>query len=490
MKYKLILIFALITSMAKGQEFVSFSFEGRDAVPGNAAAANPVIGGWSSDPSVCRVGDDYWLVTSSFGYFPGVPLYHSKNLRDWTLVRNILDRPSQLPYLKGQGIARDGIYAPHISYNPHNGLYYMITTDVGHGTFYVTAKDPASDWSEPVWLPDVDGIDPSFFFDDDGKAYIVHKEDVTGQPKWNLHRAIRIIRFDTATGTTFGEDVPFCEEGVGPEEKLGRDEGPHIYKVNGKYIMICAEGGTGINHSEVCYKADSVFGPYTRWSRNPMLTQRLLNGKRTNPVTCSGHVDMVQTPSGEWYGVFLAERGYESLHGRETFLMPVCWSKDGFPYITQEKDTVPLNPRNYTFFDDFKTRRPDWITAEGVPGAQMIRLPNTKFVAETSVVPPSRKSAGKPYGMVLLRDETHQYRIDVDGTAVNVVKVGKKGACETLAGVSLPRDKKPLLLRMVSDGETLRFYCNGEEIGTGAPVKYVGSRQAPGFTGSVIGIYK
>ena len=156
------------------------------------------------------------------------------------------------------------------------------------------------------------------------------------------------MRFDRTTGQTEGQPVKFREEGVGPEERLARNEGPHIYKIRGKYYIICAEGGTGIFHSEVAYRADSIFGPYTRWSRNPMLTQRELKAGRTNPVTCTGHADMVQTPGGEWWAVFLGCRpgpgGVEQL-GRETFMMPVSWSRDGFPYITQEKDTVPLRLR-------------------------------------------------------------------------------------------------------------------------------------------------
>lgn len=120
----------------------------------------------------------------------------------------------------------------------------MITTDVGRGHFYVTTQDPFGKWSDPHWLPTIGGIDPSFFFDDDGKAYIVHKEDTEGKPKWSNFRSIRITRFDTTTGDVFGEDMPFRESGVGPEERLDRNEGPHIYKINGKYYMICAEGGT------------------------------------------------------------------------------------------------------------------------------------------------------------------------------------------------------------------------------------------------------
>ena len=361
--------------------FDYFSYSGNDdyyrqyPLTDKSAFFNPIIPGFHPDPALCRVGQDYWLVTSTFGYYPGVPLYHSRDLVNWTLVGNVLNRPSQLPALGGQEVGKGGIYAPNINYDPMTKTYYMLTTDVGRGHFYVSTKDPmANNWSDPVWLPAIDGIDPAFFFDDDGQAYIIYKESTEGKPKWSNHRSLRIARFDRNTGQTKGEPVKFSEEGVGPEERLARNEGPHIYKIKGKYYIIAAEGGTGNFHSEVAYRADSIFGPYTRWSRNPILTQRELKPNRSNPVTCTGHADIVQTPGGEWWAVFLGCRpgpgGVEQL-GRETFMMPVSWSRDGFPYITQEKDTVPLTLRmegaqrkaevtfgNFTWRDDFDGERP------------------------------------------------------------------------------------------------------------------------------------
>ncbi|MDE6395123.1 MAG: glycoside hydrolase family 43 protein, partial [Duncaniella sp.] len=302
MKNYLIILCCLLGCVLTGKaqpeaKFNYFSYQGNDdyynenPLSNTGDYYNPVISGWASDPSICRVGDDYWLVTSTFGYFPGVPLYHSRDLVSWEHVGNVLSRPSQLPWLEGLSVDKGGIYAPDITYNPHNRTYYMITTCVMNGgeggskNFYVTAKDPRGEWSDPVMLPDVEGIDPSFFFDEDGKAYIVHKSDEHSPVKWSNYRALSIIEFDPQTGKTVGEPVRFKEEGVGPEERLERNEGPHIYKINGKYYLLAAEGGTNWVHSEVCYRADSVFGPYRRWSRNPMLTQRLLKTNRNLPVT-------------------------------------------------------------------------------------------------------------------------------------------------------------------------------------------------------------
>src|SRR5689334_15537757 len=157
-------------------EFRSFHYEG--SVPESAILrdaqrqyVNPILAGFYPDPSIVRMGGDYYLVNSSFSWYPGVSIFHSRDLVNWTQIGHVLDRPSQLP-LKGAGISR-GIFAPTIRH--HNGLFYMITTNVSEGgNFYVTAKHPAGPWSDTVALPEIDGIDPSFFFDDDGHAYIVH----------------------------------------------------------------------------------------------------------------------------------------------------------------------------------------------------------------------------------------------------------------------------------------------------------------------------
>nr|WP_239063452.1 family 43 glycosylhydrolase [Bacteroides sp. 51] len=141
---------------------------------------NPILPGWYSDPSICSNGEDYFLVTSTLVYYPGVPIFHSKDLVNWTQVGHVLDRPSQLANFQGQGTG-GGIFAPAISYNPHNKTYYMITTNVGAGNFFVKTQDLFGSWSEPIHLPEVGGIDPSFFFDEDGRAYIVNNDGMVGK---------------------------------------------------------------------------------------------------------------------------------------------------------------------------------------------------------------------------------------------------------------------------------------------------------------------
>lgn len=556
MKIKLVL--AAITAAALGgsapaaaDESVtvrSFIYEGNDdyyrenPLASPAQFYNPIIPGWHSDPSIVRVGDDYWLVVSTFGYYPGVPLFHSRDLVNWEMTRNVLDRPSQLPYLKGQSLGKGGIYAPHISYNPANKLFYMVTTDVGrkNGHFYVTTPDPASDWSDPVWLDGIDGIDPSFFFDDNGKSYIVYKEDTTGKPKWSNFRSIRFIEFDPDKGNTVGESWTFDEDGVGPEEKLDRDEGPHIYKINGRYYLICAEGGTGSQHSAVIYRADDVRGPWTRWSRNPMLTQRHLKDNRTNPVTCAGHTDLVETPEGEWWAVFLAQRpgpGKFQALGRETFMMPVKWSRDGFPYMTQATDTVPMVLErkaacrgdnmisgNFVWTDDFSSPklRPEWMslrgdashyyklgkdglrlaygeelsTGSGTPAYLGRRLQHHKFDVETGLVFDKVPSAGESAGLMILKTEDRQYYLAVGPADIELRQIGRKGAVDVLASEPVDFAKgRDFVLKVVSDGEHYDFMWRqgdrGEwhKLASGIDASYVSCDRTGGFTGATIGVY-
>ncbi|MDE5749829.1 MAG: glycoside hydrolase family 43 protein [Duncaniella sp.] len=502
---------------------------------------NPVISGWASDPSVCRVVDDYWLVTSTFGYFPGVPLYHSRDLVSWEHVGNILSRPSQLPWLEGLSIDKGGIYAPALSYNPADSTFYMITTcvlsgkDGGSVNFYVTAKDPMGEWSDPVLLPDVEGIDPSFFFDEDGRAYIVHKSDEHSPVKWSNYRALSIIEFDPATGKTVGKPVKFKEEGVGPEERLERNEGPHIYKIDGKYYLIAAEGGTNWVHSEVCYRADSVFGPYRRWSRNPMLTQRLLKTNRKLPVTSAGHADLVQTPEGEWFAVFLGCRPWndgEDHLGRETYMMPVKWSADGFPYITQCLDTVSIKRNipgratmqeskqagNFQWRDDFSAPalRPEWMglwgdpsvycrTGKGltlscapvdtksgkIPAYIGRRMQHHKFTAETEVElrPKGEESAG----LLMVKNEQRQYYLAVQKGRVALYRLGKKKDNTLLASAPVEKEGKPIGLKVESKGTAYNFWYrlpghDWQILAADVPAEHIATQRG-GFTGSTIGLH-
>jgi beta-xylosidase len=372
-----------------------FEYQGNDAAFNAVAAGpddyrNPILAGFYPDPSMVRVGDDYYLVTSSFAYFPGIPIFHSKDLVDWTQIGHVLDRRSQLN-LDSAGISR-GLFAPAIRYNA--GTFYMIVTLVDRGgNFFVTATNPAGPWSDPVWLPSVDGIDPSFFFDDDGKAYVINNGPPIETPRYSGHRAIWIQEFDIGAKKMVGPRTMIVNGGTDLSKNPIWIEAPHIFKRNGFYYLICAEGGTAYQHSEVVFRGSAPTGPWTPYAGNPILTQRHLDRGRPFPITTTGHADFVDTPSGEWWAVFLGVRPYDDdlfNTGRETFLMPVRWVDD-WPVITTGNELVPYAHRrpalprqptppiptsgNFTVRDEFDspTLPMHWMTIRG-PGTQWYDL--------------------------------------------------------------------------------------------------------------------
>ena len=523
--------------------FERFTYEGRDAVyathplPGADAVYNPILPGWYSDPSFCTNGEgDYFLVTSTFSYFPGVPIFHSRDLVNWKQVGHVLDRPSQLTGLSRQHTS-GGIYAPDIKYNPANRTYYMITTNVGTGNFLVKTQDPFGPWSDPILLPQVQGIDPSLFFDDDGRAYIVNNDDAPGgKPEYDGHRTIRVVEYDVKNDCTIGERKIIVDKGVDPSKKPIWIEGPHLYKIDGKYYLMCAEGGTSDQHSEVIFRSDSPTEGFKPWSRNPILTQRHLAADRPEPVTCTGHADLLRTPEGEWWGVFLGCRpvkgGFENL-GRETFLMPVRWSEDGFPYFLEGNETVPAVVRrpgtivgesptfgNFKVEDSFDGDKLglEWMTLRGpadglyalkggtlelpcspahatrfeTPALILRRLQHHAFTASTRMrfSPEGNEAAG----LLLYKDERHQYFLKVclvDGEpAVALERTG-----EILSGKPLPKQFGAVDLEIASDdGQTFRFSyaVDGGEPTTlieGVDASYLSTAVAGGFTGTTIGLY-
>jgi len=328
--------------------FRSVIYQGMDewfekAIDPHTEFFNPIVSGFYPDPSICRKGEDYYMVHSSFSYYPGVPILHSRDLVHWQQIGHVLNRPSQLQLdnIRLSG----GIYAPDISYNEQDQTFYMITTCVdGIGNFVVKCKDPhAQSWSDPILLPGVRGIDPAFFFDEDGKAYIIHNDGPAGEAEYDGHRAIWLHEYDPETDETFGERTLLIDGGVDKSKKPIWIEGPHIYKINGTYYLMAAEGGTGPDHSEVIFTADHVKGPYTPVKENPILTQRDLPEDRPEKVTSVGHADLVQTHAGDWYAVFLGCRPYQGdmyNTGRETFLLPVEWKND-VPVILKHGKALP-----------------------------------------------------------------------------------------------------------------------------------------------------
>lgn len=526
--------------------FDYFNYSGNDdfyeqnALPDSSSFYNPILPGWYSDPSICRSGDDYFLVTSTFSYYLGVPIFHSKDLVNWKQIGHVLSRPSQLK-LDGQRITR-GIFAPAISYNPHNQTYYMVTTNVGSGNFYVKTQDPFGEWSDPIPLPEVGGIDPSFFFDDDGKAYIVNNDEPIGVAEYDGHRTIRVQEFDWRNDRTVGPRKVLVNKGAHPEDKPIWIEGPHLYKINGKYLLMSAEGGTSNQHSEVIFSSNSPMGGFTPARRNPILTQRHLNPERTNPITCAGHADLIQTKEGDWWAVFLACRPinhqFENL-GRETFMMPVRWDKEGIPYITEGEELISMVLKrdgvqrgeevtfgNFEKNDDFcaEALGLEWMTLRA-PGTELYSLTETpgfltlkcapvsasetktpafvcrriqhhKFVASTRMLfnPIDEDEAA---GMLIFKDEKHQYFFSV-GKAGGKKQIAltqiDDAANKQLAVAELEDGVKAIDLKVLSKGTHFEFCYSvkkGEWITLCKNIDagYLSTANAGGFTGTTIGMY-
>lgn len=273
---------------------------------------NPVLPGFYPDPSVCRVGDEFYLVASSFEYFPGVPIFHSRDLVHWRQIGHCLTRPSQLA-LSGVD-SSCGIYAPTLRH--HEGVFYMTTTNVtAGGHFIVTASSPEGPWSDPVWVRQ-EGIDPSLFFDEDGSVLFTTSAGGGAMQS----------RIDPRTGKLLSEPRVVWK-GTGGKYP----EGPHLYRRGGWYYLLIAEGGTEYGHMVTMARSRSPWGPFEPCPRNPLLTHRSL----LSPIEGLGHADLVETAEGKWFAVCLGFRpvGYPPCYhlGRETFLCPVAWAEDGFP---------------------------------------------------------------------------------------------------------------------------------------------------------------
>ncbi|MFP8894227.1 glycoside hydrolase family 43 protein [Chryseobacterium sp. EZn1] len=537
-----------VTSIS-AQTFSDFNYRGNDKIYNDNPLKpdefySPILQGCYPDPSITKKGDDYYLVNSSFSMFPGVPIFTSKDLVNWKQVGHVLDRPSQLK-VENSGVSH-GIYAPDIKYNKHNDTFYMITTQFagGIGNMVVKTKDPSKGWSEVQKL-NFDGIDPSVFFDDDGKAYIVHNDaPPKGTEQYNGHRVIKIWDYDLEKDQVVaGSDKIIVNGGVDLSQKPIWIEGPHIYKKNGKYYLMCAEGGTGGNHSEVIFMADSPKGPFVPAKNNPILTQRYFPRDRKEKVDWAGHADLVEGPNGQWYGVFLAIRPNVNNRvnkGRETFILPVDWSGT---YPVFQNGLVPMKPKlkmpqgvqnqtgqngffpngNFTYNDKLTDKNLDfrWIamrgprenfitaTKNGVkvnPFATNIkalapvsalfhRLQHEDF--ETSVTLDYKpKSEKELAGITLYQSETFNYVFGItkkDKDFYIVLERTEKGQSKLIASEKISLSK-PVKLQVVADKDEHNFNYsldgrNYKNLGGPVSGDILSTDVAGGFTGSLIGLY-
>jgi len=529
--------------------FSSVVYQGDDLVYKNNPLAadefyNPILQGCYPDPSITQKGEDYFLVCSSFAMFPGVPIFHSKDLVNWTQIGHVLDRPSQLK-VHDTGISA-GVYAPSIKYNQYNDTFYMITTQFagGFGNIVVKTKDPFKGWSDPIKLQ-FEGIDPSIFFDDDGKAYVIHNDAPNqGKELYSGHRVIKIWDYDLENDRVIpGTDKIIVDGGVDLSKKPIWIEAPHIYKKNGKYYLMCAEGGTADWHSEVIFISDKARGPYTPAPNNPILTQRYLNPNRANRVEWAGHADIVKGPDGKHYGVFLAIRPNEKNRiniGRETFILPVDWTGE-FPVF--ENGLVPFTPKlklpkgvenktgkdgffpngNFTFTENFTADKLDyrWIGLRGPREAFILKTKkglainpfnvNIKEVKPTSTLfyrqqhsnfsftttleytPFSEKDLA---GIVCLQSEQFNYVFGITKKGKDfflLLQRTEKGESTIIASTKIDI-KKPVILQVKATGDNYEFNysANGVDfVNLGGTVSgdILSTQIAGGFTGALIGLY-
>lgn len=307
-------------------------------------AQNPILSGFYPDPSICAVGEDFYLVNSTFAYFPGIPIFHSRDLAHWEQIGNACNRISQLPLNDCEH--SQGLFAPTIRY--YGGTYYIICTNVFHGdNFVLTAAEPQGPWSEPFHIRCADGIDPSLFFDADGTCYYIGTHPNTNGCGYDGDWYIWIQELDLEKMQLVGEPKDVWN---GSQKDVIWPEGPHLYYKDGYYYIVHAEGGTGANHAVAVCRSKNIWGPYENNPRNPILTHRHLG--KNYPVKYVGHADMVETTSGEWYMVMLAVRptdGYTTM-GRETFLAKIIW-EDGWPVV---------NPGIGTLTDRVEIQLPEW----------------------------------------------------------------------------------------------------------------------------------
>ncbi len=464
---------------------------------------NPIIPGFYPDPSICRVQNDFYLVTSSFQWFPGVPLFHSRDLINWHQLGFCLNRDAQLDLTSRK--ASWGIFAPTLRY--YHNRFYMITTDFGgRGNILLWANQPQGPWSDPLVIP-LPGIDPSLFFEGD-QVLVQTTGDGQG-----------IIQAELDLGTGYCNQPRLIWKGSG-----GRyPEGPHLYKIEGIYYLMLAEGGTEYGHMITIARSASPWGPFETCPHNPILTHR---DKAPHPIQGTGHGDLVEDGQGHWWLVCLAFRpvhgDYHHL-GRETFLAPVRWTKEDWPVVNEQRGLeLTMQARgpqlsysnNAGWYDRFNQpeldlrwqflRNPQpgsWslvkqpgrlqLQASSKPVVLAVRQSHFDLQVETKLNLVHAGSHGEA-GLLVIMDERHQLRLAItgrEGYYTCTVVIGD--IIHQLGQLELEDEEATLLLRATS--AHYYFYVKDSSAGCHLlgqmETKYFSSEVAGGFTGVMIGLF-
>lgn len=488
---------------------------------------NPILPGCYPDPSICRVGEDYYLVTSTFEYFPGLPIFHSRDLIHWQQIGHVLDRPSQLDLdeVRPSG----GLFAPTIRH--HNGIFYVINTLVDgktkSGNFIVTATQPQGPWSEPHWLPDLGGCDPSLFFDDDGRVwYTANRLNEEGH--YTGHTEIYLCELDLENMKLIGKETILWDGAV---KGAVWAEAAHIYKVNGFYYLLAAEGGTAHHHAVTIVRSKNVAGRYETYRGNPILTHRHLG--LDYPIVGTGHADLVETQNGEWWMVLLAMRPYGGYYynlGRETFLVPIRW-EDEFLVVSpgtgraEFEYSVPNLPEQIwqtpparddfndatlsyqwnflrTPHDDFYNLterksylrlrlRPQKLSEQTNPSFVGRRQQHMDFTAQTAFefTPQVDECAG----LALIQNNDFHFRFVVMYENENIIRLIKRshGKDETLVTQPLPAGC--YTLKVTAHEQTYNFYFSTHDqwhtLAENIDGRILSTPVAGGFVGTYIAMY-
>lgn len=459
--------------------------------------SRPIIPGFHPDPTVCAVGEEFFLATSSFEYAPGVPLFRSRDLRDWQHIGHALDRPSQLTITGAT--PSGGVYAPTLRH--HGDHFWLVTTNVteSFGQLLVTADDPAGPWSEPLRIPGAVGVDPDLAWDEDGTCYLT----------WSAFSGDGIVQapLDVHTGQLLAPAHPLWQ-GMGGRHP----EGPHLYQVEGLWYLLVAEGGTERGHAATVARAPSPQGPFEASPFNPLVTAR----SSDSLVQSTGHADLVRRPDGTWAIVYLGTRpgGWTpEFHvlGRETFASNVVW-ENGWPRLAAPIE--PVAPRAFLEVLNGTNLPLSWVSPGRFP-EEVLRREGGDWILDAvaadrtfvgrrqehprAVVHATVDTSSGGGGLELRIDPWHAVSLEIaHGTARAVAHVGQVHAVlgqapvPTTAHVRLSvRRPTPGMVPPVQgpDEIAVAVLADGEwrELGR-FDGRYVSTEVATGFTGRMVGM--